>query len=278
VRILVTGAGGGLGRAFLAAVPAHHDVVALTHGDLDVGSFDDVMRTLPFLRPELIVNCAAFTAVDANETDRMRAYRDNAAGPGHLGRAARRSGATLLHVSTDYVFDGTKGVPYDELDEPSPLSVYGRAKLVGERAVREATPDHVIVRVGYVFGGGGDYLTGAVRRLAAGEEAGGLVDRIGTPTFVEDIARRLLPIALAGRPGTVHLAGPEPTTWNDVLLRAASIAGLPGTVVPQTASSLGLPAPRPADSSLTSLVVEELSRSAMPPLDDALGRFLEGSL
>jgi dTDP-4-dehydrorhamnose reductase len=278
VRIVVTGAGGGLGRAFLAAIPAHHDVVALTHDDLDIGSFDDVMRTVPFLRPELIVNCAAFTAVDANETDRGRAYRDNGAGPGHLGHAARRSGATLLHVSTDYVFDGTKGAPYDELDEPSPLSVYGRAKLVGERAVREATPDHVIVRVGYVFGGGGDYLTGAVRQLAAGEEAGGLVDRIGTPTFVEDIAVRLLPIALAGRPGTVHLAGPEPTTWHDVLLRATSIAELSGTVVPQTASSLGLPAPRPADSSLASLVVEELSRSPMPLLNDALRRFLEGSL
>jgi dTDP-4-dehydrorhamnose reductase len=108
LRIVLTGAGGGLARAFLGVVPSHHDVVALAHADLDIGDHHAVMALVPALEPHLIVNCAAFTAVDANEGDVARAFRDNAQGPQSLALAARMSGATLLQVSTDYVFDGEK--------------------------------------------------------------------------------------------------------------------------------------------------------------------------
>ena len=146
MRLVVTGAAGGLGRAFLRQVPPHHRVHALTHDELDVGDRDAVMQTIPLLHPDAIVHLAAFTQVDACETDPARATRDNALGAQHVALAARACGAAVLHVSTDYVFDGTKGVPYDEMDGPHPLSVYGRTKLAGERFVQRLVPEHFIVR------------------------------------------------------------------------------------------------------------------------------------
>jgi dTDP-4-dehydrorhamnose reductase len=275
VRIAVTGAGGGLGRAFLAACPSHLDVAAFTHGDLDIGDHHAVMRTIVPLAPELIVNAAALTNVDACEREPERAYRDNALGPQSLALAARACDATLLHVSTDYVFDGTKGAPYDEIDAPNPVNVYGRSKLGGEEHVRRITPQHLIVRTAYVFGGGTDHLSRALGRLREGEDVGGLADRVGSPTYVMHLAERLLPLALTGRFGTYHLAGPEPTTWFDLVARARSIGGFDAAVREQTSEELGLLAPRPKNSALVSVFVGELGVLAFPPLDQALAELLE---
>ncbi len=278
MKLVVTGAGGGLGRAFLEQAPAHHDIHAFTRAELDIGDHDAVMGTIPLLRPDAVLNFAAFTGVDACESEPARATRDNALGPHSLALAARSCGASILHVSTDYVFDGKKSAPYDELDPPAPLSVYGRAKLAGEVMVRAATPEHFIVRTGYVFGGGLDFLTGAVAKLRAGEAAGGLQDRTGSPTFVGHLAARILPLLMTGRYGTYHLAGPETTTWYDVLRELKGLGNLPGTVEPQKAVYLGLPAPRPLHSGLTSALVPHLGIEPFPALETALMEFLAGTL
>lgn len=272
----MTGAGGGLGRAFVEIAPSHHDVVPLVHRDLDIGDHGAVMSVIPSLHPDAIVNAAAFTDVDGAEDDRERAFRDNARGPQSLASAARACGAALLHISTDYVFDGEKADPYDESDEPRPLSVYARSKLLGERLVREALPEHLVVRVGHVFGGGRDHLTGAIERLRRGEPAGGLADRFGSPTFVRDLAEGLFPLLVARRWGTYHLGGPEPTTWFDVLSRCKRIADLPGEVVAQRAAELRLAAQRPLNAALTSVLLPGLAIPPMRPLDEALAELLGG--
>jgi dTDP-4-dehydrorhamnose reductase len=274
VRLVVTGAAGDLARAFLARLPSHHEVHAFDRDGLDVGDYHAVRQVVEPLGADAVLNFAAFTRVDDNETETARAFRDNALGPQHLALAARASGATLLHVSTDYVFDGGKGSPYDETDEPRPLSVYGRAKLAGERFVREIAPASFVVRVGHVYGGGNDYLSRTVRRLAAGETVGGLADRWGSPTYVGHLAERILPLLMTGRSGIYHLGGPEPASWFEVLTRVQDLAGFPGSVEPQRAADLGLPAPRPVYSALRSVFTPHLGIDPMPPLEEGLKDFL----
>jgi len=270
VKLVVTGAGGGLGRAFLDIVPTHHDVVALSHGEMDVGDHHAVMRIVPPLRPDAVLNLAAFTSVDGNEIEPERAFRDNAQGPHSLALAARTCGAMLLHVSTDYVFDGEKDTPYDEADAPAPVNVYGRAKLAGEQLVRHAVSEHFVVRTGYVFGGGADFLSGQIARLRAGEAASGLADRTGSPTYVRHLAERLLPLVLTQRFGTYHLTGPEAATWHQILVRCKELGGFPGAVHPQRTVDLRLPARRPRSSALTSVFVKNLGLSPFPPLREAI--------
>ena len=276
MKIVVTGAGGGLGRAVVACAGAHHDVVALDRAALDVGDHHAVQQVIAELAPDLVVNCAAFTAVDANETDPARAFRDNAQGPQSLALAAHTCGAMLVHVSTDYVFDGRKSAAYDETDTPAPLGVYGRAKLAGERAVRAALREHFVVRTGYVFGAGNDHLSRQLEKLRAGEQAAAIADRLGSPTYVHDLAAQLIPLALTGRFGTYHLAGPEPSTWFDVLQRLRDRGGFDAPVVAQHAADLQLLAPRPEASPLTSVFVENLSLPGFPPLETALDAMLRG--
>jgi dTDP-4-dehydrorhamnose reductase len=275
VRFLITGAGGGLGRALQATLGAgEHEVRAFTHAELNIGETSRVRSVVDDVRPDVIVNAAAYTNVDGceDEANVDAAVAGNASGPLKLAEAAEASGAIIVHVSTDYVFDGEKGSPYDERDDPRPINRYGMFKRIGEERVRESTARHVIVRTGFMFGGGNDYLTGALRRLKARERAGGLVDRTGTPTYIRDVAERLLPLALTERFGTYHLAGPEPTTWHNVLTRAKRLGDLPGDVFEQRAAELGLPAPRPRTSALTSVLLPSMPADVppMPPLDDAL--------
>lgn len=275
MRVVVTGAGGGVGRAVAEVAPARHEVIPLAHAELPVEDRHLVMQRLVPLEPEVVLHCAALTSVDGCEGDPRAAFRVNALGTANVALAAREAGALLVALSTDYVFDGRKGEPYHEFDEPAPLSVYGRSKLAGEAEARTLAPEHLVVRTSWVFGSGRDFLSRSLERLAAGEAVGAVVDQVSTPTYVRHLAERLLALAVTGRRGLVHLAGPEPASWFEVLERARALGGLPGEVLERKEGDLGRPAPRPPYSALTSVVLDGTDVPPMPPLAAALEEVLD---
>jgi dTDP-4-dehydrorhamnose reductase len=270
MRIVVTGGRGSLGRAFTELARGEHEIVDFTHEELPVEDREAVLDRIREARPDAVLHLAAMTGVDACEEDPNRALAVNAGGTANVADAATSAGALLVYTSTDYVFDGEKEDPYVESDDPIPISAYGRSKLAGEEEARARAPEHLVVRTGWLFGGRDDFLTGALRRMAEGEAVGAVVDRTGTPTYVPHLADRLLALVLSGLRGTVHLAGPEPTTWFDLLARARGIAQLPGELTEQKSGELSLPAPRPRNSALASEVLPVPGVQPLPPLDEAV--------
>ena len=273
MRVAVTGAGGGLGRAFIDAASGEHELRTFARGELDVSRRDEVMDKLAQPWADVIMHFAAMTAVDACEVDPEGAAAANTTGTRNVAEAARESGALLVAISTDYVFDGEKEEPYDESDTPNPISTYGRTKFEGELAAREVGPELLIVRTAWVYGAGNDFASKAVRKLAAGEEVGAIADQVGSPTHVAHLGERLLPVVRAGFRGLVHLAGREAVSWHDVLVRAKELGKLPGEISAQKAEELDRPAQRPANSALTSVVLDNRV-PAMPPLDSGIERVL----
>jgi dTDP-4-dehydrorhamnose reductase len=250
-RVLVTGAAGRLGAALVEAVSqAGSCVLPLDRGKLDITDGDQVMTTVRELRPDLVVNCSAYNAVDAAETDVSAAFAVNAYGPGALATAASEIGAVLVHYSTDFVFDGSASSPYDEDAAPNPLSIYGASKLAGEEEVRQ-TDRHYILRVESLFGGRTkpgtrttvDYL---IDNLAQGREVRAAVDRIVTPSYVRDVVRATMALVNGRSPyGTYHCVASGQTTWYDLAGEIASLLGAPPLVTPVAAADLPTAARRP---------------------------------
>ena len=253
---LVTGAGGMLGHAVVrAAGTAGEEVHALAHAELDVSDDAAVTEAVARLRPDAILNLAAWTDVDGAESDAAAAYAVNDLGAGHLAHAAAATGAHLVHVSTDYVFDGTGREPRVESDPTGqPHTAYGTSKLAGETRVAAGSAGFAIVRTSWLFGAGGPNFVDTMLRLA-GEgrrEMRVVDDQTGCPTWTGNLAPALLEIVRARSGGILHVAGGGSCTWNELAREVFAQAGLEIEVLPQTTAELGRPAPRPAFSVLRS--------------------------
>lgn len=257
MRVLITGAGGQLGSE-LARVcdDAGDEVAALGRDRLDVGDRDSVLGAVLSVEPDVVLNCGAWTAVDACESDPERAWRDNALAGRWVAEACRRAGAHLVHVSTDYVFSGEKPEPYVEWDATGPRSMYGRSKLAGEEEVRAGLPGAAVVRTSWVCGAGGSNMVRTVLRLLADDPARELAfvdDQHGCPSFTADLAPALRRLAASRVPGTFHLTNSGPTTWFGFVQAVVAAAGSdPAQVRPIATADLDppRPAPRPANSVL----------------------------
>lgn len=271
MRILITGAAGLVGSE-LARACAGDEVAALTHRDLDITDSRAVAETVRRLRPDVVFNCVVI-GVDDCEADPVLAERVNVSGPSSLAAAAEREGATMVHFSTNYVFDGrrTDGVPYTVDDEPRPINVYGVTKLRGERAVLDAAARAFVVRTSWVFGKRkATFLSSVAEHLARGERVSAITDTFASTTYVRDLAARVLELVRTGPRGLHHVVNDGICSYETFAREAARLVGAsPGLIDLQTEASMARPAPRPAWTPLR----------AVPPLrpwQEALAEYVGG--
>jgi len=253
-RVLITGAHGMLGaRVVEAAREAGHEVLAPGRAACDLASAPSVRAAVEGHRPDVVINCAAWTDVDGAEEHEAEALAVNGTGAGELAGAARAAGARVVHLSTDYVFDGAKREPWTEDDPVAPLGAYGRTKFAGERAVAAACPDHAIVRTAWLFGAGGRNFVDTMLALGAErEEVAVVTDQVGSPTWTGHLAPALVALAADTATGLFHVAGAGKCSWHELCVEAFRVAGLATRVEETTSARFTRPAPRPAYSVLAS--------------------------
>jgi len=276
--ILVLGSGGQLGDAMAALLSPRHEVVTRTRQELDITVPESVQTTVGSVCPDVIVNCAAYTQVDLAQQEPLAALAANAWAVRTIAAAAAEIDAALIHVSTDFVFDGEQDRPYVETDEPNPRGTYAISKLLGEWFAAE-TPRHYVLRVESLFGGANarssvDRLFDA---LQAGRPARAFADRTVSPSYVDDVVAAAAELIAADAPsGLYHCASRGWTTWADLARELARLGGYPESLVePVTMAAANLPTPRPQFAALSSDKLASLGIQ-MPTWQDALRRYVEG--
>lgn len=271
MKLLITGAAGQLGRQLQRAAGAH-TVMALDHRAVEIADLGAVREALRAHRPDVVINAAAYNQVDRAESEPDAAFAANALGPRNLALAAAEVAAAIVHVSSDYVFNGRKRTPYHEFDAPDPLSVYGQSKLAGERAVQHANPRHYVVRTAWVYEPHGHGFAHTMRRLALAQREVRIVDdQFGSPTAAEDLAQGILRLITSQAYGTYHLAGGgAPASWCEFAAALFEALQLECAAVPARSEEFPRPAPRPAYAVLTSV---QDPRILLPDWRDGVARF-----
>lgn len=271
MKLLVTGASGQLGRQLQRAAGAHA-VTAVDHRALDICSLAAAREALRAHRPDVVINAAAYNQVDRAESEPDAAFAANALGPRNLALAAAEVSAAVVHVSSDYVFNGHKRTPYHEFDTPDPLSVYGQSKLAGERAVAQANPRHYVVRTAWVYEPHGHGFAHTMCRLAAAQREVRVVDdQFGSPTAAEDLAQGILQLVESQAYGTFHLAGGgAPASWREFAAALFDALQLDCVAVPASSAEFVRPAPRPVYAALAS---RQDPRIQLPDWRDGVARF-----
>ncbi|MEW6531517.1 MAG: dTDP-4-dehydrorhamnose reductase [Thermodesulfobacteriota bacterium] len=276
---LVMGAKGMLGTDLMMTLnQADIDAVGLDVDDVDITRDGPVQRMMDRYRPGLVINVAALTDVDACEIRQEETFRVNARGPENLARACRFTDSFLLHMSTDYVFDGLLGRPYVEDDPLSPLGVYGKSKALGEQLVRANLPDrHCILRTQWLFGLHGKNFVESILALAQTRDYLKVVnDQYGRPTYSVDLADAIVHVCERGFTGTLHVTNSGEATWHDFARKILELSGIDRVrLETQTTEELGRPAPRPAYSVLDISRFAELVGSPLRHWGQALAAYLE---
>lgn len=284
-KLLVTGAGGQLGRELAKYFSQSWAVIALTHADLDILNRAAVTQCLTDTKADWVLHAAALTDVDSCEKDPELAMAVNADGAGVVARACAATGARLLYYSTDYVFDGGKSSAYTEDDLPNPQSVYGRSKLAGEEQVQRVVDDHVIMRIAWLYGGESRNFVSTmitagrkqVSARAAGQPAPPLTvvaDQCGCPTWTYDVARQTEAVINSGLEGLFHAASKGVTSRFEFAREIFAAAGMTIDVVPCRTDEFPRPAPRPANSALANRRLAQAGINVMRPWKSALAEFL----
>ena len=270
MRVAVFGSAGQLGSE-LCRVLADQDLFPITHDEVDITHLAEIVKRVARLRPEAIINATAYTDVDGCEICRDKAFLVNAIGARNVAIAARKIGARLVHISTDYVFDGGKGKPYLEYDSPQPINIYGWSKLAGEDLVKIQNPSSFILRVAWLYGPVGRNFVKTMIALAQEKEEIHVVnDQHGTPTFVGDVARQIKLLIGTESYGLYHCTSRGSCTWYEFAREIFRLLGITVRVVPVTSAEFPRPAKRPANSVLENFLLRIQGLDLMPPWEESL--------
>lgn len=279
MNILITGARGQLGQDCTRVLGANHRVHACGSADLDITSPEQVRSSFRQVQPDLVVNCAAYTAVDRCETDQENCRRVNAAGPEIIATACADAGVKLIHISTDYVFDGAKTVPvpYTEYDQPGPASEYGRSKLAGEELIRAILQNHIILRTAWLYGIGGHNFLKTMLRLAVTNPRRTIRvvnDQYGSLTWSHRLARQIETLITGDTTGTFHATAEGHCTWYEGAKFFLEAMQVLFTLEPCTTADYPTPARRPVNSILENNRLKEHGLNRMVPWQEDVQEFV----
>jgi dTDP-4-dehydrorhamnose reductase len=279
MKIIITGTKGQLGSDCIQVLGKKNDTIALGRNDLDITRRSQVNDVLDRLRPEVIVNCAAYTGVDACETEKELARKCNVSGPRHLAENAARWGSLLVHISTDYVFDGQKPISdaYVEDDEPGPLSVYGKTKLEGERAIRDVTEHYIILRTAWLYGIQGHNFLKTMLKMAHADPAREIKvvhDQFGSPTWSYRLAQQIEKLVEKGGRGIYHATAEGVCTWYELADNFLNKMNVSHRLVPCTSDEFPVAATRPKNSILENRRLKEAGINIMAPWQDDLDQYI----
>jgi dTDP-4-dehydrorhamnose reductase len=280
-KVLILGAHGQLGQDMMAiAASAGHAVSGVDVPDIDITDPVVTRKVIAAYAPDTIINCSAYTAVDACETHEREAFAVNSDGVAHIAQAAQAINARVVHFSTDYVFDGTKNRPYEESDIPNPKSVYGKSKLEGDRRLAQLLSDHIILRVAWLYGVHGQHFIKKIRDRAlqiqdTGKPFKVVTDEIGTPTYAVDVCRQTLKLLTSDHRGTFHCTNEGFCSRYEFAQEILKAYAIDVPLEPCTSKDFVLPAPRPAYSVLENKRLKELGVNVMRDWKVAFGEYVE---
>ncbi len=274
MRIIITGANGQLG-AELKKVLEGHNIYAFSKEQLDITIPTNVREKIEEFEPDVVIHCAAYTNVDGCESNADLAYRVNAAGAGNVAAECLKTGAAMVYVSTDYVFDGQKGQPYYEFDQPDPKNTYGKTKLAGEEIVKNTLRKHYIVRTAWLYGREGKNFVKTMLQLAETQKTVNVVnDQFGSPTNAYDLARAIKLLIESEKYGIYHVTNSGSCSWYDFAKKIFEVKGLDVKVNPLITEQINRPAQRPEYSVLKNFNLEVNFKYKMRPWEEALIEYL----
>lgn len=276
-KILVTGSNGQLGRAINKqyAGSTEYEIVNTDVEELDITNIEATIKMMEEVRPYAIINCAAHTAVDACENQQDSAYRINAIGPRNLSIAATKVGAKMVHVSTDYVFDGKGDRPYLEFDEPNPQGVYGETKLAGERFVQQFVKEYFIIRTAWLYGDGKNFVKTMLKLSETNDTVRVVGDQLGTPTSTTELAKAIASLIPTKNYGLFHGTCEGICSWADFAKEIFRLAGKATEVEAITTAEYPTPAIRPAYSVLENYMFKLTSGFSFAPWKDAIAEYMK---
>ncbi|WP_366923771.1 dTDP-4-dehydrorhamnose reductase [Metallumcola ferriviriculae] len=275
MKVLVTGAGGMLGTDIMHAFK-EHNTLGLTKPELDITKIDQVTKTIGQYKPDLVINCAAYTKVDDCEINKDLAFKVNALGPRNLAIACQSQAAAIVHISTDYVFDGTANRPYTEFDSTKPLGVYGQSKFAGEQLIKSLMTRHFIIRTSWLYGANGPNFVETMLRLAKEySEIKVVNDQQGSPTYTKDLAQAVVELIKTPAYGLYHLTNSGNCTWYQFAKEIFRIEGIDIKVNPCTTEAFPRPAPRPKYSVMENYFWKLHGRPPMRDYKEALKEYLD---